>query len=254
MTMVKPAASTATPITDDQRFPHSATTPSVGCDRLDGQCATHQDDHGTTIHRGVEHAVTAGGDSELLSHTLVQWGDDDTPGLQFAGGGEWPQLDLAETDALIRAVEKQLASLQECREHLAVALQKEQLANGTPLAVIRSEWERVVIRHDENMAAGAVAFGSANPIRALAEVHYNRDLTSREHLTARLDRWFPTGRVEYTPEVADVLDAFEAIRRADLDPKTLQFWDEVEQQVIASDDPAGCVAAIAALLTAEVTA
>jgi hypothetical protein len=119
-------APTMPPTPQDQR-PHSATAPSVGCTLLDGQCVSHQDDHGTTIHRGAEHTVAGGEDGELLSHTLVQWGDDDTPGLQFVGGYGWPQLDLAQTDELIAAVEKQLTSLRACRTHLAAALDAEQV-------------------------------------------------------------------------------------------------------------------------------
>jgi hypothetical protein len=99
-----------------------ATPAPIACHQLDGQCVSHQDDHGTTIHRGAEHRLAGGEDGELLSHTLVQWGDDDTPGLQFVGGYGWPQLDLAQTDELIAAVEKQLTSLRECRTHLAAAL------------------------------------------------------------------------------------------------------------------------------------
>ncbi len=92
-----------------------------GCDLLDGQCQRHTDDHGEIIHRGQLHRASGGEDDNLLTHGLMQWNDDE-PRLEFIGGGYWPDLGLPEADTLIAAVEKQLASLRDCRAHLAAAL------------------------------------------------------------------------------------------------------------------------------------
>lgn len=103
------------------------------CDRLNGQWEDHKPEStGEVVHRGAEHTAAGAYGRDLLTHQLVQWGDD-APYLLYSDGGKWPDLDLAATDELITAVGEQYGSLLVNRAHLAAAL-------GQPTTV-PAEWD-----------------------------------------------------------------------------------------------------------------
>jgi hypothetical protein len=186
------------------------TAPTIACDRLNGQCSTHVLDHDALIHRGPEHTASAGEDHNLLSHTLVQWGDDEEPRLEFVGNGHWPELGLTETDALITATKKQLHRMETSREHLAVALERHDREAGILRAQIRSTWPRIVVREKRNMLGP--------PILCSQQMGCPTTIT------------------------------FDPVKTR---PEAIAFWDEVEQQVIASDEPKKCLARLIELVVAE---
>lgn len=218
------------------------------CPALDGTCRSHIDDNGVTIHHGPEFTFPVDHETALPPFQLTQYGDEEP---HIVVGPNAIESDADATSALIRQVDQCALRLSETRKHLLAAVQQHRLDTGTPLAVVRSEWDRVRLDHAPDKPAGRFAYSPAGPMRPVAAVEYNRDTTTPEELQAYLDQMVGPDRVEYTSEVADALTGFEAIRRTDLDPKALEFWDEVEQQVIASDDPVTCVADIAKLLAAE---
>jgi hypothetical protein len=251
MTIVEPEAATAPPAAEDPRTSVAIDdAPQPLCTALGGQCVEHEDDHGEIIHKGPEHTAAGPYGDHLLTHQLMQFGNA-APTLIYVDNFGWSDLNSAAVDSLIADTQKQLGSLCKARQHLAAAEQQWQLNHGVPLAVVRSEWERVRISHNPRMGAGHFSCSFAGMMRPVAVVDYNREVTSAEELRAYLDRLFGPHRVEYTSAVADALAGFEEVRRADLDPKVLKFWDEVEQEVIASDDPKACVARIADLLAGE---
>jgi hypothetical protein len=55
--------------------------------------------------------------------------------------------------------------------------------------------------------------------------------------------------IEYTPQVYRALRGLDGFRTAVTDPASIALWDEIEQQVIASDDPAATVARYCELIS-----
>lgn len=218
------------------------------CPALDGECDSHMDDNGVTIHHGPEFTFPVDHETALPPFQLTQYGDEEP---HIVLGLNAIEFDADTTAALIRQVDQYALRLAETRKHLLAAVQQHRLDTGTPLAVVRSEWERVRLDHAPHRPAGLFAYSPAGLMRPVSAVEYNRDTTTPEALRTYLDRMIGPDRVEYTSEVADALAGFEMIRRADPDPKALALWDEVEQQVIASDDPVTCVAEIAKQFATE---
>lgn len=119
------ASAVPTPIDEPEPTPEHAedTASANGCDLLNSQCIEHERDYGGTVtHRGPLHTAAGAFGGHLLEHRLIQWAGDSKPVLAFVGDLDWPDLDLPDVDALIDAVEKQLAALRDSRAHLAAAL------------------------------------------------------------------------------------------------------------------------------------
>lgn len=247
---VDPAQSSATP-TDSTTTVEPAGDTAHDCHALDGECDSHMDDNGVTIHHGPEFTFPVDHETALPPFQLTQYGDEEP---HIVVGLNAIEVGVDAAAALIRQVDQYALRLAETRKHLLAAVQQHRLDHGTPLAVVRAGWERVRLDHTPGKPAGRFAYSPAGLMRPISAVEYNRDTTTPEELQAYLDQMIGPDRVEYTAEVADALAGFEAIRRTDLDPKALEFWDEVEQQVIASGDPKGCVARIGELLAEETLA
>ncbi|WP_415947758.1 hypothetical protein [Streptomyces sp. KLOTTS4A1] len=100
--------------------------PDTGCTALDGQCLGEDcQDRREPIHRGPEHGMRVSFTGEpLLLFELKQWGDD-APMLSFYSDGLWPDLDLAQVDELLLALDEYTGVLRVGREHLAAALDQQ---------------------------------------------------------------------------------------------------------------------------------
>lgn len=116
----------------------------------------------------------------------------------------------------------------------------------------RFTFPRVVIEEAE-LPAGSFAVYREGEGAKPHRIAYDPAQTSRGRIEIFINIYIAgSGEyVEYSPTAYRVLSGFEAIRRADPDPKIVEFWDEVEQQVIAADDPKATFAALTELVHAE---
>lgn len=112
------------------------TEAAKNCGELNGQCERHEDDHGDIVHFGREHREDVGDLHDVLTHRLTKWSNDSESVLSCGGGGEWDDFNLAQTDELIDKATRQLASLRNCRTHLAAALGK-----AEPVYVPPTDWD-----------------------------------------------------------------------------------------------------------------
>lgn len=117
------AAAQAVGIPASAPEPEQAADAAAPCLAIHGECAGHDTDqvNGDVYHRTTAHGVSGPFGDDLLLHNLIQV-NSEKPRLEFCNDGDWTDLDLAGADALIAAVERQLASLRDCRAHLAAAL------------------------------------------------------------------------------------------------------------------------------------
>ncbi|AIV35918.1 hypothetical protein [Streptomyces sp. CCM_MD2014] len=109
--------------TDDAPADAPVDAPQVdGCPALDGQC-TGDDcaDPSAPVHYGpVPGLRVSFVDGPLLPFNLAQWGDE-PPVLSFYADGTWPDLDVAQVDELLLALDEYTGALRVAREHLARA-------------------------------------------------------------------------------------------------------------------------------------
>jgi hypothetical protein len=114
----QPSAVPIPPAQDERPAPAPATVQADDrCDALDRECESHDHDNGTVIHLGPTHSAS---DDGLPAHHLYQYGDH-APSMVLVSD-QCPELNLPQVDALIAAVEQQLAHLRDARHHLAAAL------------------------------------------------------------------------------------------------------------------------------------
>ncbi|WP_455361981.1 DUF6907 domain-containing protein [Streptomyces sp. SYSU K21746] len=88
------------------------------------------------IHYGPATALTTASGDEVMTFSLVQW-DDEDPGLEFEGDGDWDQLTLSQVDTLRADIAEYLARLDAARDQLAGLLDAEQ--KRTAPASVRAE-------------------------------------------------------------------------------------------------------------------
>jgi hypothetical protein len=127
-----------------------------------------------------------------------------------------------------------------------------QTSAGMLTALERATFPRIVIEERE-LPQGTFALHRKATEHKLDRIAWDPAQTTRDKVEAYINVYVAgSGEyVEYTPAVAAALRGFEDIRRSDPDPRAIEFWDEVEQQVIASIDPKAACLRIADLLAAE---
>ncbi|MFJ1581752.1 hypothetical protein ACIOC1_00245 [Streptomyces sp. NPDC088197] len=127
------------------------------------------------------------------------------------------------------------------------------LANATSLtAQARAAFPRVVVQEVELPGGTVVLYREASK----GKPHYiawDPAQTTRAKVEILITIYVAGSGayVEYTPEVYRALRSLATFRKADHDPKVIAFWDEVEQQVIASTDPAAAIECISRTITRE---
>lgn len=106
----------------DARMMRVDASQVTGCPALDGQC-TGDDcaDPSDAVHYGPLPGLRVSFvDGPLLPFNLAQWGDELTV-LSFYADGTWPDLDVAQVDELLLALDEYTGALRVAREHLARA-------------------------------------------------------------------------------------------------------------------------------------
>ena len=128
----------------------------------------------------------------------------------------------------------------------------DRISASTLTAHARADFPRIVLEQRELPGGSYVVHRDATD-HGVHYIAWDPAQITREKIEIYINIYIAGSRqyVEYTPEVGRALRGFEKIRRADPDPKTLEFFDAVEQAVIAADDPKAAVLRIADLLAAE---
>ncbi|KIF69224.1 hypothetical protein HY68_12515 [Streptomyces sp. AcH 505] len=88
-----------------------------GYDFCVGENADHSEPR-EVIHRSTEHTMSGVYGTGLMTFQISQW-DDDEPEMLFCGDGDWPTLDLDQTDELIEDMATHLTKLRAARAELA---------------------------------------------------------------------------------------------------------------------------------------
>lgn len=96
------------------------------CPALDAQCLGEDCRHPREQwHRGTTHGLSLSfTDEPLLPFELAQWSGD-APRLAFFADGTWPDLDVAQVDELLLALDEYAGALRVARDHLAAAVRAE---------------------------------------------------------------------------------------------------------------------------------